>query len=226
MLVPDFESYLLLSNKHVLSALPLERDKIEKRIRDRAEMVRAGVMRCPSWFQEELNRLDSRSRAWWDAWREEWVLDRLQDEGYYLTFLHFQPRPGFELDRKLIEMLRSNDMQTKTPGEHIKDKEDVARDNQRANEQASTDRVMAAVDKMSSKQIRQFIDVEQAIASGDTITPHGSDLKFLETADAAHQQALREGEVTQDARVNDWKQAINPGMAPRIQRPERKEVPA
>src|SRR5947207_14437180 len=78
-LVPNFEGKRLLE---ILERLPLdERRQLRSVIRQRAAMVRAGVMRCPTWFQEELNAIDSRLRAWWDAGNQRWIIDRLQDEG-------------------------------------------------------------------------------------------------------------------------------------------------
>src|SRR5215831_6165988 len=81
MLVPDFESKLLLDLAPLVAIDCGERAKLERHIRERAEMVRTGVGRCPPWFQAELNRLDPHLRAWWNAWTEQWVIDRLQDEG-------------------------------------------------------------------------------------------------------------------------------------------------
>lgn len=105
--IPDFESKLFLDTvPNLISQWPTsEIENAERYLRDRAEMVRAGVARCPSWFQEELMRIDSRLRCWWDMSlkedlnsrrvinnqkipgtgkrvpREEWVIDRFQDEG-------------------------------------------------------------------------------------------------------------------------------------------------
>lgn len=60
---------------------PDDVDKAQRYLQDRAEMVAAGVKRCPTWFQEELMILDPFLRCWWDAWKEEWVIDRYQSEG-------------------------------------------------------------------------------------------------------------------------------------------------
>jgi hypothetical protein len=102
MLVPDFESKLFLDAmpNFVPSWSPDDVKHAEHWIRDRAEMVRAGVARCPTWFQEELNKIDSRLRCWWDVSpevvdivtgekrpRNEWVIDRLQDEGVVESLL-------------------------------------------------------------------------------------------------------------------------------------------
>ncbi len=81
--VPDFESKLMLDTlPNIMPSMPTgEVEKVEAYLRDRNEMVKAGVRRCPSWFQEELMGLDSHLRCWWDAWKGEWIIDRFQNEG-------------------------------------------------------------------------------------------------------------------------------------------------
>lgn len=51
---------------------------VEEFIRERKAMVESGLRRVPSWFQESLNRAYPDLRAWWDDWRGEWIIDRLQ----------------------------------------------------------------------------------------------------------------------------------------------------
>lgn len=202
---------------------PDEMRKLEMHIRERREMVRTGVARCPTWFQEELNRLDSKMRAWWDSWKEEWVLDRLQEEGFYLTVVHFQPKGELQLDRSLIELLRKNDLQRYSdPKEYVRQVRERAAAKQQANEAAATDKVLAAVDKMSSKQIEDFIAVETAIQNGETITAHGPDAKFLEQAASDKSRALKDAEAQGKRLVIDnTDAAINPGMDPRIYKRRR-----
>jgi hypothetical protein len=250
MLVPDFESKILLDIAPKVAFHPEERAKLERHIRERAEMVRTGVERCPTWFQEELNNLDSRLRAWWNSWTEQWVIDRLQNEGvvermervareegdtdtahalresatglladgaYYLTVLHFTPSPSLQLDRHLIAMLRSWDMQRfESPREYAAKKREAAEKVEAQNERASMDKVMAAVDQLSTKQLENFIAVEEARASGETITARGEDAKFLERAAEDRRKALAEAEARGETLALDiGDRAMNPGMHPK-----------
>jgi hypothetical protein len=83
MLVMDYESKIFVDAAKLCLPLwsPDDMVKAERYLRDRAEMVRSGVLRCPEWFQTALNKIDSRLRCWWNAWTEEWIIDRRQDEG-------------------------------------------------------------------------------------------------------------------------------------------------
>lgn len=215
MFYEDFETKALIAiHDKALGTSMLDVDnmaKLKRHIQDRREMVRMGVMRCPSWFQEELNRLDSKMRAWWDAWEEKWVLDRLQEEGFYLTVIQFKPTPDFQLDRNLLDTLRANDLQRYSdPKEYVRKKREAAALKQKQNEAASDEKVLEAIDGMSSKQIKNFIEVTEAIRTGETITAHGSDLAFLERAQADKQKALESGMDIKD----DPNACINPGMHP------------
>lgn len=224
MLIPDFES------KCFLDALPkiapswdvLEVKKAEGFLRERVEMVRAGVLRCPSWFQEELNKIDSRLRCWWDEWTGKWVIDRLQDEGivegmlrlakdqpqdvadsirasasgmlaegaYYLTVLQFQPNENFQLDRSLLDALRKADMQRfSSPAEYLTKKREEAAKIEEANKKAGDEKIMAAVDSLSSKRLETFLKVHEAFETGETIIAHGEDAKFLQGIEDARRLA-------------------------------------
>src|SRR5436190_2681661 len=249
-LVPDFESKLLLD---ILDRLPLdEQRQLRSVIRQRAAMVRAGVMRCPTWFQEELNAIDSRLRAWWDAVNQRWIIDRLQDEGiverlrrmsedgvldargeatgllangpFYLTILQFTPTPELQLDRQLLKMLQKCDMQRfESPSAYLAKQREAAERTQRANDQAATDKVAEAVDSLSSKQIEEFIAVETAIATGETITAHGSSASYLERAQQERRQFLKKAEAEGRPLVlDDPRAALNPGMHPRIYKRRRR----
>ena len=200
---------------------PDELALVEAHLRERQEMCRQGVSRCPTYFQEELTKLDSKMRAWWNSWTEEWVLDRLQEEGFYITILHFKPGGELQLNGHLLDLLRENDLHRFTPAQYRQKKQEAADKKKAENEAAATERVFEAVDSMSSKQIKEFIAVQEAIQSGETITAHGDTLRFVENAkkstDAAKREAEEKGLVFSDG--SDA--CINPGMDPRIYR--RKE---
>lgn len=214
MFFDDFETHALIAiHDKALGTSMLDVDnmsKLKSHIHERKAMVRLGVQRCPTWFQEELNRLDSKMRCWWDAWDEKWVLDRLQEEGFYITVIQFRPSAEFQLDRTLIETLKKNDLQRYSdPKEYVRKVREAAELKQKSNESASNDKVLAAVDGMSRKQIKEFIDATVAIRSGETIEAHGDDLKFLEQAQQEKEAAQKRGIV-----IEKDIPAINPGMHP------------
>lgn len=222
MFTPDYTSYLALISVDKLLPWPDEWELFQRWIRERQAMVEAGILRCPPWFQEELTKIDSRLRAWWDSEKDEWVIDRLQDAGiaerlvraarheaiaetaesmqksaatlldygnFYCTLIHFKPRPGFQLDQGLLDMLKAADMQAVEPAEYMAKKQDAAERAQQQNDVQGTDRVKAVIDAMSEKQVQQFLEVSEAIESGETVVAHGPDLRWVEHA---YQETLKE----------------------------------
>lgn len=198
-----------------------EIDKIEAYLRERAEMVQAGVKRCPEWFLLELMQIDSKLRCWWDAWKEEWVIDRFQSEGivegllrlaetesadvkqslresasgllargqYYLTIIHFHPTPEMQLDRAFLDMLRSMDMQRyRDPAQYLAEKRRKAEAVEKSNDNAMNDAALAQVDKLSDKQVHEFLEVSRALGTGETITCHGEAEKFMDSIEEARRK--------------------------------------
>lgn len=103
MWIPDYESHLFLKAlPHVAPAWDVrETDKAAAYLRSRKEMVEAGVARCPEPFRVELSRIESKLRAWWDAWKEEWIIDRLQDDDVVSSMLRLAEAENAEISEAL-----------------------------------------------------------------------------------------------------------------------------
>ncbi len=222
--IPDFESKLMIDAlPNIMPIMPTgEVEKVESYLRDRNEMVKAGMKRCPSWFMEELMELDPHLRCWWDSWKEEWVIDRFQNEGivegllrlaetesadfksairnsatgllqegkYYLTVMHFKPEGELQLNRALIQNLRSCDMQRySSPAEYLAEKRRKADAIEEANKRSGNDVMLSKIDAMTDKQVHTFVEASQALADGDAIHCHGDDAKFMQGIEDARKQA-------------------------------------
>jgi hypothetical protein len=80
----------------------------------------------------------------------------------------------------------------------------------KANEDKANEKVLAAVDSLSSRQVKEFIDVERARHTGEKITHHGPDLKFMERLQA--EQKKNPAQVSPDQGPD----CGNPGMHPKL----------
>jgi hypothetical protein len=77
------------------------------------------------------------------------------------------------------------------------------------NERKSTEKVLAAVDSLSSKQIENFVAVERARHTGEKLIHHGPDLRFVEH--------VEEAQKTTPAPPEDMGQyCANPGLNPKV----------
>lgn len=153
--------------------------KVEKWIRGRLEMIEAGIRACPEWFRKDLAAFDSDLRARWDFTRDVWVIERVShlDRLYWTVALW-----PHELGPRLLAALREGD--TWNPNCQNKFTDERAKADKRAAEieKQQTDEMLHIDDvaKLSTAQVRNFIAVEEAIATGETIVCHGEDLAKLE----------------------------------------------
>jgi len=79
-----------------------------------------------------------------------------------------------------------------------------------ANEAASNEKVLAAVDSLSEKRMKNFLDVERARHTGEKLIHHGPDLKFVEHVE----QLEKSGKV--QVSPDQGKDCANPGLAPKV----------
>lgn len=105
---------------------------------------------------------------------EQWIpaLDCWMVNGYF--------EPGTYVD-KVIETLRKGDPRFKTAEQIITERREAAAKVRAANEEAGNQRVLAAIDGMSTRQVKEFVEVEQALQTGEEIHFHGSDIDTLDS---------------------------------------------
>lgn len=175
---------------------PSEVAHIKRQIEDRKAQILSGLGSAHQiyWTLKVQAELDDRCRVRHDP-VHGWMLDRWIDEpecwhpvGYIGTGGRLQD--GIVVDDKvrpdLIAFLRKHDMQR--PGYFI-EKAAKSAAIRLANEKASTNRVLMAVDSLSTKQLNEFINVEKAIQTGDTVTMHGATMKMFERMTEAGKKA-------------------------------------
>jgi hypothetical protein len=86
----------------------------------------------------------------------------------------------------LIDFLRAHDMQR--PGYFV-EKAAKAAAIRLENEKAATNKVLMAVDSMTDKRLKEFLEVEKAIQTGDTVTMHGETMRQFEKMTEAGKKA-------------------------------------
>jgi hypothetical protein len=79
------------------------------------------------------------------------------------------------------------------------------------NERKATEKVLAAVDSLSAKQIENFVTVERARHTGEKIIHHGQDLRFMEMLEEKEKTGTA-AEVSPDMGPD----CANPGLNPKL----------
>lgn len=185
--------------------LPHEVTHIERVIADRQAFVEAGL-HTPTgqyWTAKLQSEIEANLRVRWD-FNNGWVIDRwIREDGWWLTIGVL----GFHCIRPdLVDYLRSRDMQRVSPDEYLQQKRAAAERVRQSNEKDSTNKVLAAVDSLSDKRVKEFIEVERAMQTGETIVARGETEAMLGRMHRASEQA----EQSPEAYTPSENEAYNP----------------
>jgi hypothetical protein len=184
--------------------LPHEVVGIQHQIRDRRAQVEAGSLHPSSaYWTPKLQSIDPRLRLRWD-FKAGWVIDRAVSEwGCWAICATL----GFRyIPENLLDILRAGDMQRVGAEKWLEQKREKAQGVQDANEKRSADAVLGAVDKLSDKRIKEFIAVERAVQTGETIVAHGQTERSLDRMRQASFHAQQESDLhddSQDMNISD-----------------------
>ena len=187
---------------------PTEVSRIRRQLEDRKAQILSGLTPiAKAWTIRVQQELDPKCRVRRDP-IHGWMLDRLIDDppcwhpvGYIgtggrLATFDITDEHGNSAQATivaddtvrpdLIPFLRQCDMQR--PGYFI-EKAAKAAAVRLANEKAGTERVLAAVNSLSNRQVKEFIEVEKAIQTGDTVTMHGPCMEMFDKLTEAGKKA-------------------------------------
>ena len=183
---------------------PTEVATIQRQLEDRKAQILSGLGSASQiyWTAKVQRELDPNCRVRRDP-VHGWMLDRWIDDidcwhpiGYIGTGgislqVELDGKPVTIVDNDkvrpdLIGYLKAHDMQR--PGYFV-EKAAKAAAIRLANEQAATTKVLAAVDSLSEKRLKEFVEVEKAMQTGDTVTMHGKTLAMFEKMTEAGKKA-------------------------------------
>lgn len=189
---------------------------IRAMIMDRCQAFDSGRFHAPHWFNLRLRQIDPCLQLRWEFYQGCWVVDRFaRNLRCWLPVVIWKddagrPRP---LDNTLLEAIQEGDMwRFPSAQAYLAYKRERAAKVRAENERKGDEKLLDAIDRMSRRQIENFIEVERAFQTGETIEAHGEDYKTLERMNEAGRKARSKG--IQPERAT----AINPGMHPKLLR--------
>lgn len=192
---------------------------VEGIISDRLDMLRAELSQAPVMLNRMIHeQVHHQLRA-----RPDFQTSRLAIE-QWVPALGFWLISGFyEHDTpyaKIVADLQDGDPRRKTPTQRLEESRVAAASQREINERESAQRVMAVIDNMSTTQISEFLKVERAIKTGETMIAHGEDLAFIErslslTKSTAAQGDLESQSILDHGKV-DTDACVNPGHNPNV----------
>lgn len=201
-----------------------DRAQLQEAIEIRKAAILAGLAHPTAlrWTKKLKKEVEPLLRMRLDS-RLGFVIDRwVASEGWWQKIpgtIGFQePRPGLcERMRNQYDMWKKatpedNEKAIRNEARHpiLKEKDEQSAKVIKANEDKATQKVLAAVDSLSTKQVTEFLAVERARHTGEKITHHGADLKFMERVE--EEQKKNPPEVSPDLGSD----CGNPGMHPKL----------
>ena len=187
----DLESKTLADMLALGKWLTHEVAAIERQIRDRREQVEAGLsLPTALHWTARLQALDAKLRLRWD-FKQGWVIERAVEEWGCWAICGVLGHRYIPLN--LIDIMRAGDMQRVGADKWLQQKRDAAQKVRNTNEKHATDTVLGAVDKLSDKRIKEFIEVERAVQTGETIVAHGATERSLDRMRQASFRAQQSG---------------------------------
>ena len=218
---PKSERRLVNQDVYALEwALPhagAERPIMEALIKEYQDLLRAELLQSDRFLDAMLqHRLGPQFRSRPDFPREkiaieQWLpaMDCWMVNGYF-----DRGTPYYHI----IDTLEAGDPRKQTPKEHLEEQRAASAAQRGRNEQASTDKLRGVIDGLASKQVENFVAVEQALHSGDSIALRGDDRRKMETLEADTRKAAQYGDpeaqrvLTQGQR--DTKMCVLPSTNP------------
>lgn len=204
----DIEVSTLAAMLEIGKWRPHEVSAIRRQIEDRKAQILGGLGSASQiyWTARLRLEVDEDCRVRRDP-VQGWMLDRWADPGCwhvvgYIGFggkaerVPLMDQNGILVDTvrviddkvrpDLIQFLKSHDM--RRPG-YLEEKRAKSLAIRKENERLATDKVLMAVDSLSDKRLKEFVSVEKAIQTGETVTMHGESMRMFERMTEAGKKA-------------------------------------
>lgn len=169
------------------------RTRAARMVEDMMSQLEAGVKRVPGWIQKAIKQFDKDLSLRWDFEQGCFVLDIFAHIfGCYMTICSLGPEFTCDLPNLnlLLAKLRAGDMRrAESPEKYLEQKRKQADDVIRVNDVAATERVLGAVQNLTDRSVKEFIEVERALRVGETVFSTGDDAKEITQLQKAAQSA-------------------------------------
>lgn len=196
-----------------------EKDVLLGIISDRMAMLRAELAAAPKMLNQLIHdRVHHQLRAHPDFRKGGLVVEQwIPALRVWLVCGRFaEDTEGMEI----VHQLQAGDPRHKTAREAYEESKAQAATRKAQIEEESSRRVLDTIADMSGKQLDQFIDVERAIKTGETIHAHGADLATLESLHDKTKKAAASGDIEAQRVLKHGQRdnalCVNPGDNPTI----------
>jgi hypothetical protein len=159
-------------------------------IRERCEQFRSGRTQAPRWFRKRLHELDRLLEVRWDYLGQQWIIERYsRADRAFVTVMQLQGH----LDQEVINTLQEGDTwRFPSPEAYLAYKREKSARIRAQRQKEGDEKVLAAVDSLSKKRAEEFLEVENALRTGETVIVHGDDEKAFDHMQTGAEKARAE----------------------------------
>jgi hypothetical protein len=168
-----------------------EKERIKRQIADRIVQIKAGVNRYPQ-IDEALQlafKDNLRTRLDFNKPSTPLIIERYSaDAGCWLFIMewpHEHNGNPWTIEQVIAKLHESDTRRFHSVADYIQHKNEMSAKIRSENMRRANDALLSVIDQMGTKRIKNFIEVERAIVTGEKITAHGADLRSFERMHAA-----------------------------------------
>jgi hypothetical protein len=215
----DTQSSLAYLPRAMSSVSPDEIKIMKEGLQRLQENVTVGLMRTPPWADEKLKRafpnIHLRFRFDLNIW-QCWVIEKWCAELFdsWVIVHKLVDQTGelseFTVAQAIVTLHEGDTSRFSNIEEFRRHQQDKADKAKAANDRKVEEGILERVDSLSTKSLNTLVDALIAVQTGETITAHGDDEKFLEHSYAQTQK--------QELKHEHPAVCLNPGANPLIRK--------
>lgn len=191
----DVETESMMS---LASALTLRGEllwnQIRRGIRERVDMFVCGRQQAPEWIRNILKDYEWLLDIRWSFEQRLWLIERYsRRDRAWVTVLEWNDSL---IGHRMVEELRVRDMwRFPNPEAYLEYKHMLSARKRAQNRVRAQEGMLEAVDSLSTKEIENFIEVENAFRTGETVVLMGDDAVSYERMTKSAAKAAEAGET-------------------------------
>jgi hypothetical protein len=173
--------------------------QIRRGIRERVAMFEAGRLQPPRWFIKRLKEEDDQLDCRWDYQNQQWLIERFsRKDRAWVTVLPWKDHLDIQI---FMELRKMDTWRYSTIEDYMRHKRAESAAIRERNRKRGDEKVLAAVDSLTKKRVEEFIEVERALHTGETVYLAGESEKSAERMYKGSQRAAQEGTLIDESKI-------------------------
>lgn len=166
---------------------------VRRFIMERLNAFRSGTSFAPRWLQKGLKAIDPLLQARWDFEKQHFIIERFSRADHAWVQVLDWPH---QLTEEIFAVLRAADTwRFETPEAYLAYKRAQSATVREANRKKGDNAILEAVDGLTRARAENFMEVEKALATGETVIFSGESEKTMDRMHEGAKKAAAAGEA-------------------------------